>query len=636
MADKIGKALWEAFTRKQKFDAEPDDKALLKALARVDAAGDRDHESRLQALDEVIEQGKKLVLALPRLKKELEAKLKKEADPKKKKELDGNLKAIDATKDELNETIESAQRLQKDTRETQEAESNEQDEADSPALLTSKMVPLIRELRKGQVQMFSLVALAGKETVVLISKRAISPARGKLLKEQLSNPSGLKFIRGECLFEENALTFVVQARAAGLAKKLKAALLAQTELRLKVRVRGEDPDDVEEEVEEDGEGEGQGQEGATAQVPPAPPVGPPATEQLAYEQRLKRVKDRLEQALQAQHPESTRMRALIGYASDKADGQQDYSAAIKALEMLDKLLGEPVGGTQGPPDPSGADAGAAFKVRVAALIPKIKQGQTTGHPGANDAKLKASEAGVFAGKRDFQRANAMLAEAEQLLGGGGGTGAQEAGIAAGEREAAELFARLQADVETVERGPLSPQLSGQFQPIRTAWTMAVQAIEKSQFDRALLILQRIDNAGGLARLVQAMADAAGQPRPAGATSGAEPIVIWREAKEAVDERISALRKSVLGHPDEALRATMAQIADKGLNGVTDRAAVGMMAAMMEADTAPAKARQAIEKFRAFLAGDIARGIDENPFEVQVDLRRTLGTALERIESRLAA
>jgi hypothetical protein len=98
--------------------------------------------------------------------------------------------------------------------------------------------------------MSSLIAVAGKETVVMISKRAISPARGKLLKEQMTNPGGLKFIRGECLFEQNTLTFVVQSPAAGLAKKLKAALLAQTELRLKVRVRGEDPNDIDDDGQE--------------------------------------------------------------------------------------------------------------------------------------------------------------------------------------------------------------------------------------------------------------------------------------------------------------------------------------------------------------------------------------------------
>lgn len=138
-------------------------------------------------------------------------------------------------------------------------------------------------------------------------------------------------------------------------------------------------------------------------------------------------------------------------------------------------------------------------------------------------------------------------------------------------------------------------------------------------------------------LRDALANAASSgSRQQARSAGPAPLAIWRDAKEAVDARIDALRKKVLEHPDEDLRSTLVQIADKGLNGVTDRASVGMMAAMMDAEAAPAKARQAVETFRSFLASDIARGIDENPFQIKVDLRDTLGAALEQIESRLAA
>jgi hypothetical protein len=74
-------------------------------------------------------------------------------------------------------------------------------------------------------------------------RRPIAATRRKLLSEALDAKGGAKFIAAQCLFEQNALTFVVQAKAAGLAKRLKAALLMQTDLRLKVRVRGEEPDD---------------------------------------------------------------------------------------------------------------------------------------------------------------------------------------------------------------------------------------------------------------------------------------------------------------------------------------------------------------------------------------------------------
>src|SRR5262249_45090771 len=116
-----------------------------------------------------------------------------------------------------------------------------------------------------------------------VERGATGAARGKLLKEQMENPGGLKFIRGECLFEKNAITFVVQAAAAGLAKKIRAALLKQTELRLKVRVRGENPEDL----EEDGNGEdAPGGVGATAEAVGEASPRPPDPLKARFEARL--------------------------------------------------------------------------------------------------------------------------------------------------------------------------------------------------------------------------------------------------------------------------------------------------------------------------------------------------------------
>ena len=48
----------------------------------------------------------------------------------------------------------------------------------------------------------------------------------------------MKYIVGECKFEDKALTFVVQSPATQLAKRIRQALLEQTEMRLKVKVQG--------------------------------------------------------------------------------------------------------------------------------------------------------------------------------------------------------------------------------------------------------------------------------------------------------------------------------------------------------------------------------------------------------------
>ena len=68
-----------------------------------------------------------------------------------------------------------------------------------------------------------------------------------------------------------------------------------------------------------------------------------------------------------------------------------------------------------------ADArGAEFKSRLSALLPAIQGAIAAGRAAGNDAKLKASEAGVFARKQDFGRALELLDDAEALLRAQGG------------------------------------------------------------------------------------------------------------------------------------------------------------------------------------------------------------------------
>ena len=242
---------WKSFAKGEKLDdkeASKDSKALheavLKALQDLSRKDEAKHDAMLAGL------------------KDLEDVLTKQiAANARRKDKDG--KAIKDTKDVKDQLYKMLAAVEKQRKEVGAARDagGEDEEEDSPALLTKKMVPLIRELNKGDVVMQALIAVAGKETVVLLSRKPISPARGKLLKDQLTNPGGLKFIRAECMLEKAALTFVVQQGASGLAKRIKAALLLQTLLRLKVRVRGEEPDDVDEDDDADGDADGDAEAG---------------------------------------------------------------------------------------------------------------------------------------------------------------------------------------------------------------------------------------------------------------------------------------------------------------------------------------------------------------------------------------
>jgi hypothetical protein len=510
MADKLSESTWTGFLKKQRLDL--DDGALRKALSRFDKTDEDKRESRLEALNDLVEQLKKQITAQAKRKKEL-----------------GD-KPFALLKDQLYELLEQAEALQK---KAAAAAQEDEEEPDTPVLLTTRMVPLLRELRKGEVQMHALICTAGKNTAVLIMRRAISPSRRKLLAEAVDAKGGMKYIAGECLFENKALTFVVKSPAAQLAKRLRQALLEQTAMRLKVRVRGEDG--VE---EQDGEDEGEDQVGAQPQRTPAPRGGPASAEQLAYTQRLKKVRERYEQALREHHPESTKLRALMGFASEKADGQKDYAAAGKALEMLERLLG------------ASADAVATFNARLAALMPKIKQAIAVAGPPAQDIKQKINEAGAAAAKSQYGAAHALLDDAETVL------------AAASFDEAA----------------------------FRREWAAAKTS--------------------------------------------------WRDALDGVDAQIAKLQVALRAQNDPELT----RIADHGLNGVTGNFKVPLMAAVMDIDAARGEAlRKAAQKgsraaraFAKYLATEeTVRVTDDNPFDVPVTIRSSLGKALRDIDAALA-
>lgn len=104
---------------------------------------------------------------------------------------------------------------------------------------------------------------------------------------------------------------------------------------------------------------------------------------------------------------------LEQYLSDLMSG----NAAVPPAPPLPD--GAPVTGSSPPENPASVEPALAFKGRLTALVPKIKQ--AAGTPAGDDAKLKASEAGALARTQDYKQANALLDEAETLLAGGAST-----------------------------------------------------------------------------------------------------------------------------------------------------------------------------------------------------------------------
>jgi hypothetical protein len=125
-----------------------------------------------------------------------------------------------------------------------EGEDDEEDDEDAASreLLTTKQLPLLRMVLKGQ-KLQTLVAKSGKNVVMMLSRKPIPPARRRMLSEHLGGGSA-KYYPGVCSLEAGTVTFTLSAEVAGLTKLVKAALLQQTGLRVnKVKCRGDDGDD---------------------------------------------------------------------------------------------------------------------------------------------------------------------------------------------------------------------------------------------------------------------------------------------------------------------------------------------------------------------------------------------------------
>lgn len=318
MADKLTSAAWNAFAKKRELD----DDALLKALGKLDKTDEAKHDALAAAIDEVSQQLRKLQAATSKRKPPL--------PPKEAREVTDRIDAM----------LAEADTLLAETRNAQKTAADAGDEEESPALLTTKLIPLLREVRKGQLQLQALICIAGKATAVLLQRKPIATTRRKLLSQFLDGGTP-KYITGHCVFERNALTFVVDTEAAGLAKKIAAALLAQTELRLKVRVRGADGAE-----DEDGEDDGAqatadaGAAAAPAEAPaaaaPEPDGGP------AFNARLAALLPKIKAAATAGHPAAGDAKLKASEAGTAARGR-DFVAAQALLDELEQLLAAPAG-----------------------------------------------------------------------------------------------------------------------------------------------------------------------------------------------------------------------------------------------------------------------------------------------------
>ena len=221
------------------------DIGLQKMLAQCKKVDEDDHDELQKILAEVMK---------------LSGQLKKSKEiaalPVVGKYLNEVLGAAESATRDVTKSKAEAEKKSKAAAESKKREQGEQkskkddddegDEGESPELLTTKLLPLLRQVNKGET-MHALVASSGKQVVAMLSRKPIAPARRKVLADYLGASGGVKYFVGHCVREQGTTTFVLKTQAAGLTKKLKLALLEQTGLRLKLRCRGEDGETDEDE-----------------------------------------------------------------------------------------------------------------------------------------------------------------------------------------------------------------------------------------------------------------------------------------------------------------------------------------------------------------------------------------------------
>ena len=281
-------------------------------------------------------------------------------------------------------------------------DDDEDEEEDTPVLLTTKMIPLIRELRKGDVRMHAMIGRAGGNTAVLIMRKPIAPARRKLLAEAVDAKGGAKFINGEVLLEDKALTFVVQSPAAGLAKRLRQALLDQVELRLMVKVRGDDG--VEDKDGENEEPQPGDDKRATA--------GQASSLQSMYEQTKREQYPRLAALVREAGADRDLVLNLMGKAG-KAEKAADWAAGLEIYDQLGEIL-ERQKGQDAAATPSGA--GGTAQAPAGPGAPSLDQAlaswQVARQTVINTLKALAK---VAAEERDPESAKAVM-EIQAVIG----------------------------------------------------------------------------------------------------------------------------------------------------------------------------------------------------------------------------
>jgi hypothetical protein len=122
--------------------------------------------------------------------------------------------------------------------------------------------------------------------------------------------------------------------------------------------------------------------------------------------------------------------------------------------------------------------------------------------------------------------------------------------------------------------------------------------------------------------------------------GADVIALWQDATKAIDGRLAGLARELRTYGDVDFN----QLADKGVHQLLDGSETAALTAALTAynaaagvarQKAAAALHQAVANYLAFLERSaLVEALDDNPFDVDVEIYTTLSDALRRIDGAL--
>jgi hypothetical protein len=294
---------------------------------------------------------------------------------------------------------------------------------------------------------------------------------------------------------------------------------------------------------------------------------------------------------------------------------------------------DPIASTPSPKEKS-ADADAAgdprvlFNERLKALLHDIKA--AAGTPTGDEAKLKASEAGVFARKMDFAQANALLDQAQAALKSpalSNQVGAWESAL---------------ADIEPAYLQGLR-DYPDHASKLRAEMGFATGKAETGEYSKAIEALQRLDTIiSDLAVSPKAQESQPGVNVKAAAAKfdAAKLRTLWEAATDSAMDGISKIEESLRSYSDpQALEAAdvLSELVDQFPNSMVDAldaldkaANASDNAGISAARTKVRSSAQACITYLNDNADTIKTCEEENPFGPRLTVAGELKRALKAI------